>query len=228
LPRRSATRIKPLQLPPPSASGNAKAASYLQLRGIDAYVISECIKGGLLYESQNGTKTNVVFVGKDAQGIARYGAIRGCGGDFKGEVAGSDKRFAFRLVAKAPNATVHVFESAIDALSYATLMLDGDRDWRYENLLSLGGVPPVSTKTDYLRLPQALVQYLADNPQTRRVLLHLDRDEPGIAAADAMATTLAKRFDVSISPPPTGKDVNDYLCSRRKEKPKDRDKEKTR
>jgi hypothetical protein len=229
LPRKSkAQQVKALALPLSNLNGNAKAIGYLQLRGIDAYVISECIKAGLIYESTNNNKANVVFVGKDAQGIARYGAIRGCGGDFKGEVSGSDKRFAFRLTSKTLSATVHVFESAIDALSYATLILENDGDWRYENLLSLGGVPPVKANTGYVSLPQVLVQYLSDNPHTRRVILHLDRDEPGIAASDAMATVLSKRFDVSISPPPTGKDVNDFLCAHRRAKTKDKGKEKTR
>lgn len=42
--------------------------------------------------------------------------------------------------AEKSNDTVHLFESAIDLLSYATLQkLDG-KEWRREHLLSLAGV----------------------------------------------------------------------------------------
>lgn len=43
------------------------------------------------------------------------------GSRYLGEVTGSDKRFAFPLTADKSK-SVHLFESAIDFLSYATLM----------------------------------------------------------------------------------------------------------
>ena len=46
----------------------------------------------------------------------------------------------FPFFAEKSNDTVHLFESAIDLLSYATLQkLDG-KEWRREHLLSLAGV----------------------------------------------------------------------------------------
>jgi hypothetical protein len=202
---------------PPAARTNDDAAAYLQLRGIDPHVISICVRDGLVYQNDRGSIKNVVFVGKDKGGAARYAALRGTSGDFKGEAAGSDKRFAFRLAANLKADEVHVFEGAIDALSFATLALERDTDWRELNLLTLGGVPPAGGAREQTRLPQALTQYLADNPQTRKVSLHLDSDDPGIAAANMIASALYSRgFDVSVAPPPEGKDVNEWLVATRK------------
>ena len=54
---------------------------------------------------------------------ARYGALRSTVSSYKGELTGSDKHFSFFLEGK-PNAEhIHVFESAIDLLSFATLAL---------------------------------------------------------------------------------------------------------
>jgi len=206
-----------LALPLPAPNNDA-AIAYLRLRGIDPHVISRCIEAGLIYAAKKGSITNVVFVGKNKDGKAAYGAIRGTASDFKGEAAGSDKRFAFRLNSRIKTDTVHVFEGAADVLSYATLVLDTDEDWRDLNLLSLGGIPPAATQREQTRLPQSLTQYLGDNPQTKHVHLHLDNDEPGINAANMVATALTlRRYEVSIAPPPTGfKDVNDYLLATRK------------
>ena len=63
-------------------------------------------------------------------GKARYGALRSTVSSYKGELTGSDKRFSFFLEGK-PNAEhIHVFESAIDLLSFATLTLLAGRDWK--------------------------------------------------------------------------------------------------
>lgn len=197
---------------PPRHKDNETAKSYLRLRGIDAFVIADCIKQGLIYENRKGSSVNAVFIGKDKEDKARYAHIRGCKGDFRGEAKGSDKRYSFRMRSDNNNPVLHVFESAIDALSYATLILAKDLDWRHENLLSLGGIqPPNKLSQDRNRIPQALAQWLADEPRTKVIALHLDNDEPGIAAADAIATALHGRCECLIIPPPEGNDMNDYL-----------------
>jgi hypothetical protein len=63
-------------------------------------------------------------------------------GSFKGEAAGSDKRFSFRLASIGASESVHVFEGAIDALSFATLVLNRQIDWQKLSLLALGVMPP--------------------------------------------------------------------------------------
>jgi hypothetical protein len=209
-----------LLLPKPLGSDEA-AISYLSSRGIDARIIERCLEDGLVYTSKRGSATNVVFVGYDADAHPCYAALRGVSGDFKGEAAGSDKRFAFKLLACAPKGSVHVFEGAIDALSYATLVLQSGMDYRTMNLLSLGGIPQMDIRTDReADIPKALARFLEDNPDARHVYLHLDNDEPGTRAADAIAASLRSRgFGVTIAALPAGKDVNDYLMSRNRHQP---------
>ena len=79
-------------------------------------------------------------MGYDKDGKARSGALRSTVSSYKGELTGSDKHFSFFLEGK-PNAEhIHVFESAIDLLSFATLALLAGRDWKSETYLSLAGV----------------------------------------------------------------------------------------
>lgn len=200
---------------PDRALTNDNAINYLRTRGIDPYVIRECVKAGLIYETAKHMLANVAFVGLDEKGKARYAALRGCRGDFKGESPGSDKRYSFKLISRVKSPELHIFEGAIDVLSYATLMLNEDRDWRTMNLLSLGGIPPKSNDSTKKSIPQAIVQYLTDNPHTSRVFLHLDNDEPGINAAGMIAATLYERCEVHIVPPEIGIDVNDELIAKR-------------
>lgn len=114
---------------------------------------------------------------------------------------------------------------------YGTMQkLDG-KDWRHENLLSLAGVYKPKAKIEESSLPVALVQYLADYPHIRNVVLRLDNDPAGRIAAATIKTLLTKRYAVAvdIQPPPQGKDYNDCLCLRlglpitkRKERSKER------
>lgn len=108
-------------------------------RGIDYQLIQECIADGTIYESAD--YHNAVFVGKDKSGTAKYAALRSTlGSTFKQDASGSDKRYSFRLLAKEPTNTVHLFEAAIDLLSYATYLKCEGKDYRIQNLLSLSGV----------------------------------------------------------------------------------------
>lgn len=212
--RPDARKKKPFRLPPKSRS-DANAIAYLKLRGIDPYVIKECQRTGTIFENRVKYNSNVVFVGLDGNGTPRYAALRGCTGDFKGEAEGSNKRYPFKMLSTKKSGEVHIFESAIDALSYASLLLQEDKDWRYYNLLSLGGIPPISKDVTQRSIPQAIVQYLADNPNTDTIHLHLDNDEPGLAAADAIASVLLERYTVHISLPEIGNDINDWLMAKR-------------
>ena len=94
---------------------------YLFGRGIDYQLIQECISDGTLYESAD--YHNAVFIGKDEGGTPKYAALRSTlGSTFKQDASGSDKRYSFRLLAREPTDTVHLFEAAIDLLSYATYL----------------------------------------------------------------------------------------------------------
>ena len=141
-----------------------------------------------------------------------------------GDCSGSDKHYSFRI-ADSDSDTVHLFECAIDLLSFATLEKTGGRDWRKDNLISLAGVYLPKEKIEDSTTPAALTKFLADKPNTEKIYLHLDRDKTGRKAALALKTILLKRYVVIDSPPPCGKDYNDFLCDRlgiRKNKTKER------
>ena len=95
------------------------AIEYLHRRGIDYELIDFCIRTGRLYESY--PYHNVVFVGMDADGKPRYANQRGIGSNFIGDANGSDKHYSFGIPAAAASDTLHLFESAVDLLSYGTL-----------------------------------------------------------------------------------------------------------
>jgi hypothetical protein len=202
---------------PEPASGDDNAVTYLKGRGIDAPIIVECVKRGLVYETWRFGKPCVVFVGKDRTEQARYAMIRECDGTWKGDAAGSRKRYAFRLEGDMQSDTVHLFESAIDVLSYATLLKITGRDWHGENLLSLGGITSPNNSTQESQLPQPVDEHLKRHPDTKVFFLHLDSDERGREAAAGLTALLGGRFEVHDAPPPEGKDVNDYLCNQLKQ-----------
>ena len=211
-PPRQPPRHEPREFTLPPEAGTEAALAYLRGRGIDGEILDELHGEGAVYGSRRYSHQNVVFVGRDAAGTPRYASIRACAGSFKGEAAGSDKRFGFAVEQRGGPIEVHVFESAIDALSFATLFKLRGGDWRTLSLLSLGGIPPVRDGGD-VKVPCALEQWLADHPLCSEVRLHLDNDGPGRAAARAIAERVSPRFPAAIVSPATGMYVNDHLLA---------------
>ena len=173
----TASNEERLFLLPRAAATNEIAIDYLKGRGIAMEVLDYCIANNLLYESKR--HHNVVFVGYDDTGTARYAALR---------------------------------STAIDLLSYATLMQMENKDWRSTNLLSLAGVSVRKKGTNEAKLPAALEQFLHVNPQIQTIHLHLDRDAAGRNAAEALTALLSEHYKVANDPPLYGKDINDDLC----------------
>ncbi|MDL2225052.1 DUF3991 and toprim domain-containing protein [Eubacteriales bacterium OttesenSCG-928-M02] len=190
---------------------------YLESRGIDRDLIERCIYSGQLYENHNyveasnRTYINAVFVGFDKDRTARYASLRGINGSFKGEAIGSDKRYSFSFPANESCGTLHLFESAIDLLSYVSIMKRTGKAYHQEHLLSLAGVYQPQKKLEESKIPVALSQYLQDYPFIERIELHLDNDRAGRLATAALMTILADRYQAIKAPPPCGKDFNDCL-----------------
>ena len=157
---------KVLLLPPKNKDCN-RVIQYLFGRGIDYQLIQECIADGTLYESAD--YHNAVFIGKDESGTPKYAALRSTlGSTFKQDASGSDKRYSFRLLAREPTDTVHLFEAAIDLLSYATYLKCEDKDCKSESLLSLSGVVltissyrSVSQTARFMRVPTTTMLFLS-------------------------------------------------------------------
>ena len=187
----------PFTLPPRNKDNN-QVIAYLQNRGIDKQLISDCIRRGSLYESAQWH--NAVFVGRDENGKARYASLRGTTGDFKRDAYGSDKRFGFLLPPKDKNSdTVATFESAVDALSHQSLCPDFD-GWR----LSLGSTALIAL-TNFLELHKNVISVLACT----------DNDDAGNCVAKKMAK-LPIIQTIRILPH-AGKDWNDALLLKRNE-----------
>ena len=195
---------------PEKSNSTDRITEYLFNRGIDYSIISECIDRGLIFESL--PYHNLVFVGFDEKQKPKYAAYRSTNSRrILGDCSGSDKHYSFR-VADSESSEVHLFECAIDLLSYATLVKLSGRDWRKDNLVSLAGVYLPKEKIEDSTTPAALVKYLEEKPHIKTIHIHFDNDNTGRKATAALKAILPSRYEVIDSPPPKGKDFNDFLC----------------
>ena len=191
-----------------------KAFDYLSGRGIDEMMLLNLHSRKLWYETEK--YHNVAFVGYDKDKNVKLVTLRSIDGDFKNTTSGSDRHYPFRLVAEDSgkrNSVVHLFESPIDALSYATLMIQMGMNYKEHNYLALCGIYKPKENIEESAGPIGLTQYLKDYPYTKTVCLHLDNDVPGKKAAKALQIVVGKLgLEVINQPPPEGyKDCNDFL-----------------
>ena len=201
----------PLLLPDKCASTD-KITEYLFSRGIDYEIINYCIGNELIFESL--PYHNVVFVGYDEKNEPKYAAYRATNHTrILGDCSGSKKQYSFRLTNDNSD-EVHLFECAIDLLSFATLCKIEGKDWRTFNLVSLSGVYSPAEKIEESKIPIALEKYLRLNPNIKRIILHFDNDIAGRKATETLKVILPERYEVVSDPPLQGKDFNDFLCLR--------------
>ena len=200
---------------PEKSETDLEIIRYLTGRGIDRGIIKSCIDEGILYESL--PYHNCIFVGFDESGNAAYAFYRATTGErLMGEAAGSDKRYSFRI--DRAGSTLHVFESAIDLLSYATIMKMRTGEWRAEPMVSLGGVYAPSTNNKQTKLPIALENMTQNQTQINTIALHLDNDYAGRSATRSISEQLGNKYIVRDEPPAYGKDCNDYLQQLQRQK----------
>lgn len=166
-------------------------------RGISRQAVDFFVERRLIYES---VKThNVVFVGRDPDGVARHASLRGTynpkdGKPFKGVLTGSNPEYSFSFVSPK-NKCLIVCEAPIDCISLFDLMGDYNRDEPY-NYLALTGTHD-----------RALERFLIDHPHIKEVVLGLDADEPGQKAAEkyiekyTTGTWAARKLKVWLEPP---------------------------
>jgi len=192
---------------PPKAGISLRLYDYLcNKRGIDSDIVNALIEKEMLYEDK---RRNVVFVGHDEQGKARFACLRGTYGDYRGDCAGSDKRYGFAITACAPFDRLYIFESPIDAMSHASLenAITGDAGaWKQHSRLSLAGTSDT-----------ALPFFLNQHPTVKELVFCLDNDLAGRGASVALTRKyLDKGFYARIELP-TGKDVNEDLQAHMKQ-----------
>ena len=173
-------------------------------RGIDGEIVNSLIQKGMLYEDRRG---NVVFVGFDEHGTARFATLRGMYSDFRGDCAGSDKRYGFSM--DSPHSDqLYIFESAIDAMSHGSMdnAFRGSKDaWKRINRLSLAGTGDT-----------ALTFFLNRRKSIKELVFCLDNDPAGREAAVSMSRKYAETGYRTRIELPAGKDYNVDLQSFKK------------
>ena len=190
---------------------------YLRRRCVDDEVITFFIERKMIGEDNENRYA--LFFGNDEKGRHRQCSTRATDGSInKRDVSGSDRKYSFCLASDYKSETLRVFESAIDMMSFATLMKGAGNEWKHENLLSLSGVyMPARNLTDS-KVPVALQRFLDEHSHIRRILLHLDSDRAGSMGAQGLIAVLGDKYDMKYLPPSMGKDWNDYLCLKEKDK----------
>lgn len=211
-------RLYNLKLPPKSPTDD-KVKEYLTGRGIDESIIDYCIEHNLIFESL--PYHNAVFVGFNEQNKPKYAAFRATENKrIMGECERSDKSYSFKLT--NDNSNIHLFESAIDLLSYATLVKMHGKDWQNVSMISLAGVYTPKEKIEESKIPKALVTYLKTHPYIEKIYLHLDSDYAGRLATKTLKIILPTEYpniEIVDNPVPRGKDVNDFLLLSKGMKP---------
>ena len=208
---------KPFVLPA-KAKDNRRLFAYLcATRKLDREIVSSLVRKGDIYESARlvpATTTgeqmevhNAVFVGRDANGIAKNAFQRGLttlGGHttFRRDVAGSDPSAPFCLAGNKNTNTVLVFEAAIDAISHASLLKSAGLDYRNCDRIALGGT----------QKGIGLLSYLDCHPNIQKIVLAMDEDDAGQKAKEALKKLIpADKYTISEIHQNLGKDWNDYL-----------------
>ena len=182
---------------PEKNEDNEMIVKYLtESRELEKNLVMEWIARGDIYEEKK--HHNVVFVGRDADGIPRYAHCRGVGEiKYRGDVAGSDKSYGFSH--RGTDNQLFVFEAAIDLRSFIQLF---PKDWKKRSYLSLGGVSSM-----------ALMVFLSERPQITSVFLCLDNDQAGNEACEKLAGEISEGYSV-IRLKPSRKDWNEILCDK--------------
>ena len=187
-------------------------------RNIDTYIrpqyinenASKTINKKIIY--QENKTNNVVFLGYDNENNIKYAGCRSTNEKrIMRDAKGSSKEYSFRMSGAEKCNSLHIFESSIDLLSYATLLKNKGYDYTKQNLLSLAGVYQPSSNIEQSKVPIAVQNFLNNNTNIRDIVLHFDNDLAGRNATKAMIFALDS-YNVYDIPAPYGKDINDYLC----------------
>lgn len=183
-------------------------------RCLDSEIVDYCLENKLIYECK--TDHSVVFIGYDSHRLASYACKRATDDDWKIDVAGSNKRFSFSMT-NSSSKTLRVFESAIDLLSFMTLMKRSGRDYKADNYLSIAGATLIGRSIEETKIPVALEQFLSDYP-IEKIILHLDDDRAGIETTRKIYYWLHDNYEVKNQPPRNAKDFNEMLQLRTNKK----------
>ena len=189
-----ATTAPPTEFHLPLHSKTAdRAIQYLtESRGLNKTLVEAFLFSGDIYA--DAQRHNVVFVGRDQNGIPRYAHVRGTDEPFRQDITGSDKSYPFRY--EGNGSQLFIFEAPIDLLSFICLY---PRDWQTRSYLALGGVSG-----------KALDHFLSERKDICQVFLCLDSDTAGSEASLRLAQNIPDGISV-VRLVPARKDWNDVL-----------------
>lgn len=196
--RVDSSKQKNVMILPAANQTNNRVIAYLnKTRGIDYQLIRQMIKENKLFE--DSINHNVIFIGYDKHGVARYGFKRGTvtgSSRYAGDLEGSDKSYGFKI--EGTTDSVCVFEAPIDALSYITIH-KLQKMMCKDNLLSLG-----------CSSEGALERYLSENPNIKKIKICTDNDKAGIACGNRIEKNYGDKYCVQFLFPML-KDYNEDL-----------------
>lgn len=150
----------------PEKADNFKRAYWylVSVRGVEPQIVSALMNEKKIYqESKFG---NVVFVGYDRDGTAKYCSMRSTypNNKFKRDADNSDKSYPFFVEGKSDTAIIT--EAPIELISHATLTkMFSKTDWKQDHRVSLGCLSMA-----------ALDRYLEWHPEIKKLVFALNND----------------------------------------------------
>ena len=189
---------KPFELPPANSDMRRVYAYLVKRRGIDRDIVTAFARAKLLYE--DAEYHNAVFVGTDADGVARHAHKRSTNSEgkaFRLNVEVSNPKHSFHHI--GTDGRLYVFEAPIDLLSYITL---NPENWQEHSYVACCGTSS-----------HPVLELVAQHPEIKAVYLCLDNDEAGHTACKRMEALLEMVGVQTMQLIPFGKDWNDDLLS---------------
>ena len=185
-----------------------KIISYLvNERKLDKSIVDYCIKKKLIYESAHDHA--VVFVGYDESHMPKFASTRSIDSDMKKNIPGSNKAYSF-CIKNEHSHQLHVFESAIDLLSYMTILKGNKKDYLNNNYLSIDGATLIGKNIHDTEIPVALNHFLKNN-EINSIFLHMDNDKAGKDTVKKIQYHLKNQYKIIDCSPQKYKDVNQEL-----------------
>ncbi|MEG0941595.1 MAG: DUF3991 and toprim domain-containing protein [Oscillospiraceae bacterium] len=196
----------PLVLPPRNGNMHWLFAYLINERKLKREVIEAFVHEKLLYESREIAKNgreyhSAVFVGMDEHGTARHCHKKALGTSrFCANAEGSNSEYSFHRTGDSEK--LYVFEAPIDLMSYICFHFE---NWKEHSYVALCGL------SEY-----AMLKILATHPNLTTVILCLDNDRAGIAAAERMRDRLQSLGFKEVSYDRSElKDWNEDLCKKK-------------
>ena len=209
-------QTKPFELPVKDTNNDLIIRYLCNQRKIDKDIVDYFISTNQIYQDKQFK--NVVFVGYDGDKPS-YAFKRSIFKNYKLDHSGSNKAFSFSFT-NSNSSILHVFEAAIDLLSYMTILKLDHQDFKQYNYLGLtsnylslaGATDKIASKTE-ADIPIALKSFLERNKNIKTLIFHLDNDEVGIGATFKIMNVLSQKYDCIDDHPKDCKDVNEELVN---------------